>query len=343
MATYYVDNVNGNNGNAGTSEVLAKQTIAAGVALLTSPGDILYIQATGTNYTLTSAQAFTIDGSTSGKYRIEGYTTTPGARDGRPVITSATNSVNLFELNAANFLEFVHLKFTHTAGTRGAAFAGVTAASNEIRVEDCEFDGCSYAMSFGSREINTLAFVGNTVINCTSGGVINAEGANGTTIIVGNTFRDNSGSAWDTGGGSANLSFFSNVFADNGRGVYDTGTTRTVVLTFLNNTFANHTNDGIRVDETSGSVSLALINNIFYGNGAYGINLQDGATENNARLRANRKNAYGSNTSGARNNLNAGTGDVTLTADPFTNAASNDFTLNNTAGGGAACRQAGFP
>lgn len=34
---------------------------------------------------------------------------------------------------------------------------------------------------------------------------------------------------------------------------------------------------------------------------------------------------------------------ITLTGDPFTNAASGDFSLNNTAGAGAACRAAGIP
>jgi len=32
---------------------------------------------------------------------------------------------------------------------------------------------------------------------------------------------------------------------------------------------------------------------------------------------------------------------IALTADPFTNAAGGDFTLNNTSGGGALCRAAG--
>ena len=36
-------------------------------------------------------------------------------------------------------------------------------------------------------------------------------------------------------------------------------------------------------------------------------------------------------------------GFITLTADPFTNAAGGDFSLNNTAGGGAALRAAGYP
>ncbi len=41
--------------------------------------------------------------------------------------------------------------------------------------------------------------------------------------------------------------------------------------------------------------------------------------------------------------LNAGAHDVTLTGDPYTNLAGHDFSLNATAGAGAACRAAGFP
>lgn len=68
-------------------------------------------------------------------------------------------------------------------------------------------------------------------------------------------------------------------------------------------------------------------------------------------------NAYYNNTSGTRqylddtgsvNAINAVSPytnvlDVILSAGPFTNAAGGDFTLNNTAGGGAACRGAGTP
>lgn len=346
MTAYYVDNVNGNDGNAGTSEGAAKATISAGVGLLASAGDILYIQSAGSNYTLTSAQAITLAGSTSGKYRIEGYTTTPGAQDGRPTITCATNSVNLFELNAATYVDFVHLKITHTAGTRGAAFAGVTAASSDIRIIDCVVDGCSYAVSASSRELNVLTFAGNTVINCTSGGIANAANIQ---YLLGNTFRSNTGSGWDSAGATVSTGvFIGNLFASNGRGIYDTGTTRTMSFIVVGNTFANNTDDGFRSDETTGSIALLHANNIYWSNGGsgdYGINLQDGATEIAARLLFNRNNAYGDNGTGSdhRNNLSAGTGDVTLTADPFTNAAGGDYSLNNTAGGGAACRAVAFP
>ena len=50
------------------------------------------------------------------------------------------------------------------------------------------------------------------------------------------------------------------------------------------------------------------------------------------------------NTSGAFSNAaNRAVGSVILTADPFVNAAGGDFALNTTAGGGAACRNVGFP
>jgi len=53
-------------------------------------------------------------------------------------------------------------------------------------------------------------------------------------------------------------------------------------------------------------------------------------------------NAYWNNGTN-RTGLPAGAHDVTLTGDPFNGASSGDFSLNNTAGAGAACRAAGFP
>lgn len=56
--------------------------------------------------------------------------------------------------------------------------------------------------------------------------------------------------------------------------------------------------------------------------------------------------AQGSNGSGATTGAAAAQNVdamVTLTGDPFTNGAANDFTLNNTAGAGAACRSVGWP
>lgn len=338
MALYYVDNVNGSDANNGTSEALAKATLAAGVALITADGDILYVQAAGSNYTLTVAQAITIDGTiTGGRRKIEGYTTTPGARDGRPTITCATNSINLFELNAASYIDFVHLRLTHTAATRGAAFAGVTASSINIRIMDCQISGCSYAYNGASREAAPLIFLRNHITLCTTGGVYNP----GESRLLFNTFYDNTGAGFDNVGAGGTFVFIGNIFGDGTRGIYDTGTTRDVIMFVIGNTFANNSSDGYRSDETTGSNTIVFVNNIFYGNTGNAINLQDTATSNNV-LCTSRNNAYGSNTGGNFNNLAAGFGDVTLTGDPFTSGGTGDFTLNNTAGAGAACRAAGL-
>jgi hypothetical protein len=95
--------------------------------------------------------------------------------------------------------------------------------------------------------------------------------------------------------------------------------------------------DGIRATN-SAPPNFMITNCIIYGNGGYGINNNSSALNYVANY-----NAFGSNTSGARNNFTAGTNDVTLTGDPTTNGSSNVFTLNNTAGAGAACRGAGYP
>ena len=52
--------------------------------------------------------------------------------------------------------------------------------------------------------------------------------------------------------------------------------------------------------------------------------------------------AFGANSLGNSNPALYSAGEVTLTADPFTNAVSGDYSLNGVAGGGALCRGAGF-
>ena len=112
----------------------------------------------------------------------------------------------------------------------------------------------------------------------------------------------------------------------------------------LSNTTMNgcvaYDNSGSGVALTGTYESALMLNNILALNGGYGITF--GTTQRNAAPVWN-YNAFYSNTSGARNNVTAGANDVTLTGDPFTNGASGDFSLNNTAGAGAACRAAGYP
>lgn len=120
------------------------------------------------------------------------------------------------------------------------------------------------------------------------------------------------------------------------------------------NTIYNNGRHGIFQNNISAYGHHDIRNNILAKNGGYGL-----VGLSAAGLPAAPSfdgNAYWTNTSGARNNADdtstdpinsvapyTNVLDVTLSADPFTNAAGGDFTLNNNAGGGAACRASGIP
>jgi len=108
--------------------------------------------------------------------------------------------------------------------------------------------------------------------------------------------------------------------------------------------------DGVRIGAYE--PQFVMENMILVNNGGYGFK---SATAGTPALSHQDGNAFYNNTSGARLNMDDTTGvngvtgvtytrtDITLTGDPFTNAAAGDFTLNNTAGAGAACRSVGRP
>lgn len=79
-----------------------------------------------------------------------------------------------------------------------------------------------------------------------------------------------------------------------------------------------------------------VINSIWYGNAGYGANNSGGSPV------VSYKCAGGSNTSGNENAITHSFDFVTLSADPFTDAAGGDFSLNNDAGGGAELRGVAF-
>lgn len=111
------------------------------------------------------------------------------------------------------------------------------------------------------------------------------------------------------------------------------------------NTISGSIGDGILIQtDVNALADLVCTNSILSGNGGYGLHVAVGSLAVADALRAMVDyNAFRSNTSGARNGISAGAHDVTLTADPFTNAAGGDFTLNGTAGGGAALKGVAFP
>src|ERR1700694_1935279 len=88
---------------------------------------------------------------------------------------------------------------------------------------------------------------------------------------------------------------------------------------------------GTCIKPSGGLPQLELANNVFYGN-------TDTIKNPFATLTpaVYEQNALGSDTN--RGSVTSSRTQITLTADPFTNASSGDFTLNSTAGGGAALK-----
>lgn len=346
-AIVYVDNVNGNNANSGLSEASAYADIPTAIAAISGGGNVIYVQNAGSNYTLTSSISLSAalkGDTTNGRNRIEGYTTSPGARDGRPVITSATNSVNLFTLNDNDYWEFRHLKLTHTAGTRASAFNGGTSNSTPIYVVDCICDGCLALFTGGN--LQAIILEGVEVLNASSSvsAINNTTASFNTLTMFGCDIHDNS-----CDGLRSNQALTLNcdwcIFDTNTIGINYTGTTTNVTIKLRNCLIVDNTGDGVKVAATSGTVIVwELANNIIFNNGGYGIENLDEQVTADLNATINRNNAFGGpNTSGNYTGLAAGYGEITLSGDPFANKASRDFTPDTTSGEGLALRAAAFP
>jgi len=108
------------------------------------------------------------------------------------------------------------------------------------------------------------------------------------------------------------------------------------------NVITNNDKHGIDISSFANMSWYTICNNLIANHsvaGKYGINSSVSVV---TAQTAFTNNAFYNNTANY-NNINAGPNDVVCTADPFTNAAGGDYTLNNTAGGGQALRDGGLP
>jgi hypothetical protein len=296
-------------------------------------------------YTITSAIALGSSGDdTSGAIRFQGYQTVRGDNTGtRPVLTSSTNSVNLVSLNAKTRWRFNNFKLTHTAATRGAGFIALAGTPSYISFSNFVIDGCLNGFQCANigaeNPINQSIAENGEILNCTN----DAVQFGGQEVLVSACYiHNNARDGVRVGGGLAGgvKCDRSQICLNGGKGINLATDGTLAQLSVSSSTIARNAGDGIGSSISSANpLALRLSNNIFDLNGGWEVNLANSAVQ----ILANHHNAYRNSASGTRNNLPVGSGDVTLTADPFTNAASGDFSLNTTAGGGAACRAAGFP
>jgi len=150
------------------------------------------------------------------------------------------------------------------------------------------------------------------------------------------------------------------LFLSNGSDAMQTGQNS---CTVANSIFANNAGDGIAISNGSGGFFYKISNNIFYNNSDAGIgyiasNAIDPISQVVDNIFVNNNygvdrindvpeiydyNAFYSNTTANYSDSTfAGANDITLTADPFVDAANGDFNLNNAAGGGAVLRSTSY-
>lgn len=297
---------------------------------------------TGTQ-TITSELDFAGTGAASNRYAIAGYGSVRG--DGtRATITTATNSIKLLAFHGVTAFEFSWFDFTSTAGTPGDGAHALSSNSTLVTFRYCLFSGFNVGIN-GDYTVDYcfphLHLFEVEVKNSVSHGVINS----GHTYCYGCYFHGNGGDGArltsDQGDG---MKCYASVFASNsGNGFNDQSTSNVKEMVLIGNSFYDNTDACCLFDQSSSCVATVLINNILYG-GTYGFDFSSPVTAaaiNDLNIQVN--NAFGNNSSGARSSgAPGGGGDVTLTGNPFNNAGSGDFSLNGTAGAGAACTGAGW-
>lgn len=265
-----------------------------------------------------------------------GYGSSHGDMGTKPLVTTATNSINLLTTPGFGFrMSVANISFSSTAGTPGN---GIQGAQGTLICSDCVFDGFNYGMELLSGAIDYLELYRVEAKNCTTDGV----GAYVTTsrlALLCDCFLHDNGIGLHLNNTGGAVLIRNRIVNNTTIGVKQVPGDVNVVL--IGNTIANNGTDGVEALGIN-QIHWVNYNNIFYGNGGYAINFTWGSSTTTGEYQPlrNGPNAYGSNTSGNFRTIGAGVNDVTLTADPFTNSATRDYTLNNVAGGGAACRDA---
>lgn len=309
-------------------------------------GNTIYIKATGSLVVTATQQNYDCY-----FFTVIGYTSTRGD-NGRATITTATNSVILYEIGNGDMSSFwYNIIFTNTAGTRAVGFSNNGDAFGTLFCQNCLFDGFTYALYVVTNYIYHGALIECEIRNCTTIGVYvsNPRDLEFDACFI----HDNAaGVQFNTGGDSQMCSVRFNrtvVYNNTAYGIERAGNDGggQLALYFWNSAVVSNGSDGINIvgNASTGQI-LFLFNTIAVSNGGYGVNANNVTTPVSpwgGPLYGGASNAYYGNTSGARNNFPSLPGDITLTGSPFTNPSGGNFTLNNTAGAGAACKGAGFP
>lgn len=327
---------------AGTGVTLkiggAFATIQKALDLWTVSGMNCWVKDTAT-YTITTGLTWP-SGANVGNRRnaLRGYSSTRGDT-GRPTIQASAGSITMVTMGRSGLsLHNFIIDGDGQSSVKGLAISTTHMEIENVKVMNCTNLGIHHSSSEGIRiwscELTNitggaaaLSLAGDAIawdMNIHDNTVPGVAMTGDSNQLLFSRVTDNTGGSTDGIIGSSTVGWGCNIFgcviAGNGR-------------------------DGVRMNFSFTTLTFVMMNNIIANNGSAGIRLVTANTGVNFYPTI-RHNAFYNNTSGPTVNLETvenTNSNVILTGDPFTNSGSDDYTLNNTSGAGAACRAAGFP
>jgi hypothetical protein len=332
--TIEVDRATGSTGGTGVTmniggAVSLPSTIVAAVAA----GNTIWIKATAT-YTISVTPTTSVAGTSGLPVTWEGYTTTRGDK-GRPTFQISGSTITGFNINSTlQRLRNLNVNCNSQTASRGLTIGGAQAEVENIAISGgCATHGINSSGN-GIKLVN-VSVTGATALPVTVTG--------GSAFLLGVSAYANTASGIIHSGGiivCVRCIAYGNTGATSD-GFQSSTATSTAPSWWLNSIAMSNGRDGFRATAAATTEGVLLFNSVFYGNTGYGTN--SATTDWTGKALATNFNAFGANGTAARNQMPTGANDVTLTGDPFTNAASGDFSPNSTAGAGAAIKAAGFP
>lgn len=233
--------------------------------------------------------------------------------------TNATKTASIavqMNQNQSNLL-IRNLKIAHSTNKfwKGVAADGLNHLIESNHIAYCANVGYQMGHSFSGGSNHSL--INNHIHDCVSHGISQVTGSTGWRLRK-------------------------NIIANNGGDGFNCSFAPVSGFVLTSNTFANNAGDGIEFTATPASIINSEIeNNVFSGNGGYGENWSNGASDDatlSTVIPQHHNNVFYNNTSGATlpTTISAMTG--TSTANPaFTNAGSGDYSV------GTAMKAIGYP
>ena len=248
--------------------------------------------------------------------------------DGTQVITGTHNSTHFFGKNIS--IADLTFETSNSTNTGTAAYQSHN-GNNVMSAKNLTIDGLAYGGVSNASNCQHRWY-GCKATNITNYAIQRAGGNMSAEMT--RCYVDTASGAmnWGSGtniGGKLHNSIISNCSNDVLSASNWTGT-----LIVYGNIFARGNSDCIAVSATNAVVDPQIAYNIFASNSGYAFN----SNIDPSKAAGIYSNVYYSNSSGNTSTGSVESDAITLTADPFVDAAAGDFNLNADAGGGATLR-----